>query len=135
MLKGFFQKHSTTFSYTYTIVVISIEKVDLLNESLWVTSPNKVIPALLVPSLLPVIFWIHARQNIPCVIKASSFRFIDPDQALLSLVFPHADRAIFAAGDEGTVQGVQIEMRDLVCVPDEGAEDVVVVERPIHYTN
>jgi hypothetical protein len=109
--------------------------VDLLDQSLRVRSANRVIPALLVPSLLPVIFWIHARQNISCVIEASSFRFIDPDQALLSLVFPHADWAIFATGDEGTVQRVQIEMRDLVCVPDEGAEDVVVVERPIHDAN
>ena len=79
-----------------------------------------------------IVLYKDTGQHVPSVIEARSPRLVDPDETLLLLVLPDPGRTIFTARNKCTIQRIQVEMSDLVCVADEGAQNVVVVQRPVH---
>ena len=75
---------------------------------------------------------IDTGQDIACVVEARGLGLVNANEALLLLILPDPARAILATRNEGAVQRIEIEVRDLLCVADEGTQDVVVVQGPVH---
>lgn len=78
-------------------------------------------------------FIVETRQDHPSVVKAAGTCLVDPNLALFLLVVPDAGRLVTRTGDKGRVGRIQIDLSDHVGVPDEGAQNVVVVQAPVHY--
>jgi hypothetical protein len=118
MLKGFYQKVFAIF-VDYILIAARVEQVYLLYQG---------------RGHLPLTRWLArilnkgTRQDVARVVEACSATLGNAYEALLLLVLPHARGPILAAAHEGTRQRVQIQLRDLVRMPQERAQNVVVVQ-------
>ena len=76
----------------------------------------------------------QAGQDLAHVVETRRAGLRDLDQAHLLLIFPDSSRAILGAAEERRVLRVQVDGRDLVGVAHKAAQDVVVMQRPVHDT-
>jgi len=82
--------------------------------------------------LVPVVLDVETGKDHAGIVKAGSAALAYLDLAGLLLVFPNARCTVFAAADERGVRRAQINAGYAVSVTDERAQDVVVVQRPVH---
>lgn len=77
---------------------------------------------------------VEASENHSRVVEAARPALVDPDLALLALVIPHTRRLVSGARHESRVSRVQVNLGDHVRMADEGAQNVIVVQTPVHYS-
>ena len=132
ILNGFYILFITPPQSSYRVIVARIKQVYLLHHATALRTPPFEQRDLLLLLLLLFVFDVDAGEDVAGVVEAGAAGLADADEALLLLVLPDARGAVLRAGDEGRVQGVQVQVGDGVSVAHEGAEDVVVVEGPVH---
>ena len=77
---------------------------------------------------------VETGKDHASVIKATGPALIDTNLALFTFVVPYACSLVSCARYEGTICRVEVDLSYHVTVTDEGAEDVVVMQGPVHDT-
>ena len=89
-------------------------------------------PSIVITRIPASIFEVQTCKYHACVVKTGGTRSIDANLALLALVVPHSSGLVASARDKSAVGWVQVDLSDHVRVSNEGAQDVVVVQTPVH---
>jgi len=107
------------------LIIFRIKQVHLLGGS---AAPSSTIGL----ACGAAIFEVEACEDHAGVVEAGGARLVDPDLALLALVVPHARRLVTRTRHECAVRRVQVDVSNHIRVPDERAQNVVIMETPVH---
>ena len=72
------------------------------------------------------------RASVAAACTAAAATPIELDDALLSSVVPDSSSAVTTGAEECRVARTQVDASNRLSVSKEAAEDVVVVQRPVH---